>query len=182
MKNIKIDYVPRYTYSEYANWEGRWELIQGVPHAMTPLPTIEHQKASGNIHLELQRGLKNCKKCAPLLPVDWKIDEETVLQPDNMVVCGEISGKYLARAPAIIFEIISPSTEMKDRQIKYRIYEAEKVKYYILVNVSSQTAQIFELDGDAYKKIKETRSGTVFFDLGECSFDFDFGRIWRALP
>ena len=92
MKNIKIDYIPRYTYNDYLNWEGRWELIEGLPYAMTPLPIIEHQEVSKNILLQLSERLKDCIKCKALLPVDWKIDNDTVLQPDNSVVCEEVGG------------------------------------------------------------------------------------------
>jgi hypothetical protein len=42
---IKI--LPHYTYSDYEQWEGQWELIDGIPYAMSPLPVPKHQK----IHL-----------------------------------------------------------------------------------------------------------------------------------
>ncbi|HEO65459.1 MAG TPA: Uma2 family endonuclease, partial [Spirochaetes bacterium] len=44
---MKIDYIPRYTYEDYVNWEGRWELIDGLPYAMSPLPSINHQQVNG---------------------------------------------------------------------------------------------------------------------------------------
>ena len=27
---------PHYTYEDFCQWEGQWELIQGIPYAMTP--------------------------------------------------------------------------------------------------------------------------------------------------
>jgi hypothetical protein len=33
---IKI--LPHYTYADYVQWEGKWEVIDGVPHAMSPAP------------------------------------------------------------------------------------------------------------------------------------------------
>jgi hypothetical protein len=30
--------LPHYTYEEYWLWEGRWELIVGIPYAMIPAP------------------------------------------------------------------------------------------------------------------------------------------------
>ena len=30
--------LPHYTYEDYTIWEGRWELIDGFPIAMSPSP------------------------------------------------------------------------------------------------------------------------------------------------
>jgi hypothetical protein len=35
---VKI--LPHYTYVEYEQWEGQWELIEGIPYAMSPLPSF----------------------------------------------------------------------------------------------------------------------------------------------
>lgn len=179
MKTIKIDYIPRYTYDDYVNWEGRWELIEGIPYAMTPLPIIEHQVVSNNINIQLSELLKDCIKCKVLLPVDWKIDNDTVLQPDNSVVCEEVKGKYLTKAPVMIFEVISPSTAFKDKNIKYKIYESQGVKYYIIVDIDAKVAEVFELDKESYKKLKDAQRDVITFDLGYCSIDFDFEKIWN---
>ena len=34
--------LPHYVYDDYRQWEGRWELIEGIPYAMTPAPGFEH--------------------------------------------------------------------------------------------------------------------------------------------
>jgi hypothetical protein len=31
-----LPYYTYYTYEDYLHWEGRWELIDGIPYAMTP--------------------------------------------------------------------------------------------------------------------------------------------------
>ena len=45
------------------NWEGRWELIEGIPFAMSPAPTPRHQLLIANIIFELKTAVKksNCK-------------------------------------------------------------------------------------------------------------------------
>jgi Uma2 family endonuclease len=179
MKIPKIDYIPRYTYDDYVKWEGRWELIQGIPYAMTPLPTIEHQIVSNNINIQLSELLKGCGKCKVLLPVDWKIDDDTILQPDISVICEEVKGKYLTKSPIMIFEVTSPSTAFKDRNIKYKIYESQRVKYYTILDIDAKMAEVFELDKEGYKKLKDTQSDVITFDLGYCSIDFDVEKIWK---
>ena len=83
MSASKKEYLPNYTYDDYKKWEGNWELIYGVPYAMAPAPMIKHQAISNKIAWQLQNNLKECKACQALLPIDWKIDESTVVQPDN---------------------------------------------------------------------------------------------------
>ena len=41
-----------YTIKDWAEWEGRWERIHGVPYGMTPAPSVEHQRLS--VHLSTQ--------------------------------------------------------------------------------------------------------------------------------
>ena len=42
-------YVPHYTVSEYARWEGDWELIDGVPIAMSPSPFGPHERVGSEL-------------------------------------------------------------------------------------------------------------------------------------
>ncbi len=178
LKKLNIDYLPRYTYKDYEQWEGRWELIEGIPYAMSPQPGIEHQRVSQRIGAQLESLLEDCEKCFALLPVDWKIDDETVLQPDNLVVCGNVEGKYLTQPPVLIFEILSPTTAFKDRNIKYRIYELQGVKYYVMVDIDAKVAEVFELINGEYRKIKDAQEATVTFEINGCKIDFDFSKIW----
>ena len=86
---LKIEDLPHYNYYDYSKWEGKWELIKGIPYAMTPAPVIKHQRLNSKIDRYLGELLKKCEKCEALLPVDWVIEEDTVVQPDNLVVCSE---------------------------------------------------------------------------------------------
>lgn len=183
MSELKYEYLPKYTYDDYKHWEGKWELIHGIPYAMSPAPRIEYQLVSGKINFQLLTLLKNCNKCKALLPVDWRVnteeEDDIILQPDNLVICSDVKGNYITEAPELIFEIISPSSAMKDRFTKYQIYESQKVKYYVIVEPESKIAEIFELKDDNYIKITETKNDTVKFELDEdCKIDFNFSEIW----
>lgn len=182
MSDVKHKYLPKYTYEDYKHWEGKWELIHGIPYAMSPAPRIEHQEVSLNIGLQLKNLLINCKKCKTLLPVDWKIETEeddTVLQPDNLVICKDVKGNFITEAPVLIFEITSPSSVLKDRYTKYNIYESQRVKYYIIADIDLKSADVFELKNDRYEKIIEAKNEIVKFDLDtDCKIDFNFSEIW----
>ena len=118
--------------------------------------------------------------CRALLPVDWKIDEDTVVQPDNLVICGEnINDAVLTITPVLVFEILSPSTSRKDRILKYRLYQEAGVKYYCIVNPDTSSIEVFELHNTRYQEKKESREEKTIFDLGPCTIAFDFGEIFR---
>ena len=171
-------HLPHYTYDDYVQWEGRWELIHGIPHAMSPALSLRHQYVSANIAAALHAALKECSPCRALLPVDWKIRDDLVVQPDNLVVCTDLNGAYLTEPPAIIFEILSPSTAFKDRNTKFTLYEGQGVAYYCLVDTDKNRVEIYVLRDGVYHKLAEATTETVEFQLDACSFAFDFSAIW----
>lgn len=179
MPAVKKEYLPRYTYKDYLLWEGKWELIYGVPYAMTPAPKVRHQAISNKIARYLDEALEDCPTCQALLPVDWKIDEHTVVEPDNLVICHQpLAETYIKKTPKIIFEVLSESTAMVDKNLKYEIYEREGVNYYIIVDPSENLAKIYRLHDGKYIKVCDAHSEHVEFTLPECSFSFDFSKIW----
>lgn len=138
-------FLPRYTVEDYEKWEGDWELIDGIPYAIAPSPFGLHQRLILEIGRQIANQLDNCKKRCYVYPeLDWIIDEETVLRPDLMVVCKDVK-THLKETPEIVVEIVSKSTALKDEQLKFSIYEREKVKFYMLVYLSIEKIRIFEL-------------------------------------
>ena len=170
--------LPQYTYEDYSNWEGRWELIQGIPYAMSPSPGYTHQRISQKIARLLDEALDDCASCRAVLPVDWKIADDTVVQPDNMVLCYQPQASFLTKAPSLIFEILSPSTSSKDRITKFNLYEEEGVEYYCIVDPKTGTAKVYVLRDGRYVKLLDATDETVTFTLKECVFEFDFSGIW----
>ena len=179
MGAINIEELPHYTYDDYLLWQGDWELINGIPYDRTPASTVEHQRISQQIALCLGEALERCDQCHALLPVDWKISEDTILQPDNLVVCYEPKGSYITKAPSLIFEILSKSSAQKDQKTKYQIYEREGVSYYIIVDPVDRVAKIHELISGRYRKLIDTEGDVVNFKLQSCSFELDFARILK---
>ena len=179
MSATKKEYLPNYTYDDYKKWEGNWELIYGVPYAMAPAPMIKHQAISNKIARYLDESLQECKVCQALLPIDWKIDDSTVVQPDNLVICHTPQEEaYIKKAPKVIFEILSKSTATVDKNLKYELYEKEGVNYYIIVDPKESIAKVYRLHEGRYIKVCDAYEDSVDFDLNECSFAFDFAKIW----
>ena len=179
MGALKYEYLPHYTYDDYKLWEGRWELIDGIAYAMSPSPVSIHQEISGNIHIELIVKLKNCKNCKAKLALDWIISNDAVVCPDNSVVCDEINSDYIKTPPKIIFEVLSPSTEKKDRFIKYEIYKEQGVKYYVLADPKKGFAEVYKIENGSYRFEGKFKDKAYRFYIDSCEIEFNFGNIFK---
>lgn len=172
------DYGEYYTYSDYEKWEGDWEIIDGFPYAMSPKPMIKHQQVSGNIYSELRDKTK-CEKCLVAIEIDYKVSNDTVVSPDVLVACGDDLGdKYLKKTPNMVFEILSPSTQRKDRDEKYHLYESEGIKYYIIVDSQMKIAEVYILINSKYELDKKISNSEYLFDIENCKIEFEFENIW----
>ena len=168
----KIFEPEQYSYKDYTLWEGNWELVNGYPFAMSPSPTRQHQlftiSFGGEIRSILKENTVNCN-CNVYIELDWIVNENTVVRPDCMVVCGDFTEDYLTFPPQLILEVSSHSTRLRDRNTKYNLYEMYGVKYYIIADYDKKTLEIFELTDNKYKQ-----TDTNQFNLtSTCSINFD---------
>lgn len=172
--------LPHYTYEDYLHWEGQWELIEGIPYAMSPMPCPEHQAIAGNLHAELRASLKSAGcNCKVYQPIDYKIADDTILNPDLLVVCQPITKAFLDFAPELVVEILSPATALKDRHTKFDIYETQQVSYYVIVDVDQKLIEVYRLSEDRKYQKQELDPKTAFqFKLPSCTFDLVFDTIW----
>jgi len=148
----------RYTYADYCTWDDskRWELIDGVAYAMVPGPTGTHQEISGELHRQLANYLRGrpCKVFAA--PYDVRLsadsDDDTVVQPDLVVVCDrtKLSEAGCKGAPDLVIEIVSPSTARHDKLIKFNLYKKAGVREYWIVDPDSKTVSVHFLESGTY--------------------------------
>ena len=171
--------IEYYTYEDYKNWEGSWELIEGVPLAMSPAPTKKHQALAVEIIYYLRSQLEECQNCEVLSEIDYKVSNDTILKPDIVLTCGETNEEYLVKAPQIVVEIISKATAKRDEKFKFEIYEKEKVKYYILVYPNDLRAKIYKLKGSKYDKEGDFVEQTYNFSDIECQVSLNFKNIFK---
>ena len=172
--------IVNYTYDDYCNWEGEWELIDGIAVSMSPAPVKKHQRLAGEIFILLNNTInQECSECEILYEVDWKVNEETVLRPDIVLACDDEHELYLTKAPKIIVEILSPSTAKKDETVKFDIYEAEGVQYYILVYPNDLKAKVYSLKEGKYIKVGDYTHEVLEFDDIKCSMSLDFAKVFQ---
>ena len=178
-----VNILPHYTYDDYCKWEGRWEIIDGIPYAMSPAPSLRHQWISSNIKGEFRNAIKltGCTECKVYDFIDIKIKDDTVVQPDASVVCGETPPLFLDFPPAIVVEILSPSTRTKDRMAKYDRYQRFGVLYYMIVDPDANETDIYHLtDGETYSKQSPGPSNSFTFRLNDhCAITLMPDKIWQ---
>lgn len=151
--------IPRYAYSDYQRWEGDWELISGYPYAMSPSPYNKHQILAKNFIYEIEHQLRNGKRtgcsCTLLHESDWIVSDETIVRPDIAVVCGKVErNDFIRIPPVLIVEIFSPSTRLKDRNTKFKLYEEYGVKYYLMADPDLKKLEVFELIDNVYREVE----------------------------
>jgi len=180
MSAIRI--LPHYTYQDYCHWEGRWELIDGFPYAMSPAPAPRHQWVVANIIRELGNAIKksNCKNCKVYDFIDVKIEEDTILQPDCSIVCGPTKKNYLDFPPTLVVEVLSEATALKDRHTKFSIYEKFGVKYYLIVDPVAESLEIYLLENSEYNLQTFIPEIPFSFSLsGDCKLEVIPKNIWE---
>ena len=173
---MNLAYIPNYIYEDYKKWEGDWELVNGYPYAMAPAPVRKHQYIASLINHQLMESLEECEV---LIEEDYLIDEYTILSPDIAVSCNDPQKKYISKAPEIIVEIISPATKLKDENLKFSIYEREKIKYYILVYPDELKAKIFKHNGKRFIKERSFEEEIYEFNDIVCYSKIDFKRVFK---
>ena len=174
-----IDYLKHYTYEDYKEWEGQWELYEGYPVAMSPAPMITHQALAANIMFELKSTMGECERCVVIAEADYKIADDTIVRPDVALICDEPHDAYITRAPEIIAEVISPSTAKNDEGYKFRRYEAEKVKYYIVVYPDELYAKVYKLKDGKYDKQGDFSKERYNFEETLCGASIDFDKVFK---
>ena len=171
--------LPHYTYDDYCQWEGQWELIEGIPYAMSPAPRPEHQAIATNLASELRIALKKSRcNCKVYQPIDYKISEYTVLNPDLLIVCKPIKEAYLDFPPELVVEILSPATALKDRHTKFDLYRNEKIPYCLIIDVDKKSVEVYQYQNSSYEKKDVDQLHPFSFTLSDCVFDIVFDNIW----
>ncbi len=182
MAAVDYDSFQYYTFGDYQEWEGRWELIDGVAYAMSPAPYPKHQRVVLKIAKELGDHLVcNKKECEFYIsPIDWKIDEATVVQPDVALFCEEAKAQFFSKTPPLVVEVLSKATALKDVTTKKSLYEKVGVLYYVIVEPNTEIADIYRLREGVYlHQGKYTKLDICTFDLLDgCQTAIDLSKVF----
>ncbi len=174
---IPAEWLPQYTYQDYEAWEGAWELIDGIPYSLLPSPKRTHQATGRNfvrLAMDAIHGNKLHCNCDVFYELDWIVNNTTVVRPDVMIVCGDFEDDFLKFPPSLIVEVTSRRTQMIDRNMKYKLYESQRVAYYIIADPERKTVDVFQFKNEKYEPVN---SG-LFLLEGGCTLQMELKNLW----
>jgi len=115
--------------------------------------------------------------CQVYQPIDVKIKDDTVVNPDLLIVYTEIEGHFLDKPFLLAVEILSSSTEVKDKVTKFSLYQDFGIKYYVIVDPENSSFIIYTLNHEGkYLEQKES----IFNLDNECVIDVDIQKAIAA--
>ena len=146
--------VVKFTYEDYLTTpeDERYELLDG-DLMMVPAPNLKHQRVQRNLGQKLNQFIEE-RDLGELFyaPCDVYLSDTNVVQPDLLFVSRErehllSDGQKVQGAPDLVIEILSPSTETKDRGLKHEVYGRHGVTEYWLVDPIAETVAIHRQRG-----------------------------------
>lgn len=157
--------IPKLTFEEFRKLPSdgkRYELVRGEVH-VTPAPATRHQAVLQNLSVNLgSYVIKNKLGEVWTAPLDVRLGEDTALQPDLIFVsnahAGIIQENWIAGAPDLIVEVLSPSTSACDRATKLPVYAEAGVPEVWLIDPQAKTVEGLKLQGKKYH-VEATHAG-----------------------
>ena len=135
--------------AEYLDWENRQEarheLYRGEIFAMVGVRRI-HSIVSFNVAASLKQQLKGspCQAFTESLKV--QVADDAIFYPDVFVTCdpADLKTDYIFRAPTVIVEVLSESTQAYDRGLKFALYRRlPSLMEYVLIDPDTRRVEVF---------------------------------------
>ncbi len=170
------DKIKTWTYDDYArlpengaaelNTHISYQLIEGEL-IVSPAPSFWHQ----DIVMRLSAALYNHVMANDLgyvatAPVDVVLSPTDTPQPDIVFIAQErrsiITDANIQGAPDLVVEIVSPTSDRRDRQTKFALYARFGVAHYWIVDPRLRLLDEYSCSGNTYETVREWRSDEVF--------------------
>jgi Uma2 family endonuclease len=142
----------QFTYEDYLELPDdgkRYEIIDGELY-MSNTPTTKHQLISGKffglLFIYLQSHPIGILMSAPL---EVFFSKTNLAQPDVVFICNSrgdiVKPEHVKGAPDLVIEVLSPSTEKRDRTVKLKMYAKFGVQEYWMAKEKTATVEIYRL-------------------------------------
>lgn len=167
--------------SEY--WDGVMVPLHGEPPEMVGA-SENHNLISLNIAVQFRQKLgDNCRTYLTDMKV-WVESWQRFFYPDVILVCGERkfynNKRNAIENPILLVEVLSNSTEAKDRGEKFRAYRTlESLKEYLLVAQDKTVVEQFVKQDDGSWKLWATIGMDSTINLFSVNIELKFGDIYE---
>ena len=161
------------------------ELLDGELF-VTPAPGTVHQRVSKRLQRQLEAYFER-RRLGEVFdaPIDVILGRHDVPQPDIVVVtrAGLITDRAVEGSPALVVEILSPSTAARDRTLKASRYALAGVLHYWIVDPVRQHVECRQLAGKRYVVVAESTSNDASLKHpGWKGLTIDLRKLWAPPP
>jgi Uma2 family endonuclease len=138
----------------------RYEVVGGEL-LVTPAPAWRHQVALGRLYRALDQYVRQHSLGEAIFaPADIEFDERNLVEPDLFVVPlvqGTVPRDWLEAGRVLLtVEVLSPTTARRDRFIKRRLYQAQGVPEYWIVDLDARLIERWTPDQERPDVMAET--------------------------
>lgn len=182
------------TTDEFLVWcqdqEETYELVDGVPvllwdngPEMMAGPTRRHARVTGNIYTGLRTRLSG-SGCTPYVDqLAVRISALRSRRPDVIVDCSPGEDDDLDAAdPAVVFEVISPSSRRNDLYFKPQDYKGlDAVRVYVVVETDSPLLKVWRRDADGRWGDDFVSGAQSTLDLREIGTELPLADIYEGV-
>lgn len=140
---------PKISLEAYLAWEElqpeRSEFYRGEVFAMVDARRV-HGRVVSNMAREIGLALKGSPCQVFHEGMKLQIADDTVLYPDLFVTCdqADLTTEHIFRAPTLVVEVLSPSTQGYDRSHKFALYRRiSSLQEYVLVDPDTRRVEAF---------------------------------------
>lgn len=160
----------------------KMELMDGE-FIMTAMPTPLHQLISANLIRYLQTYVKQKRLGKVYSSVDVYISEFTLLQPDICFLSVERDilndGKKFNGVPDLVVEILSDSTEQRDRTFKFREYAIGGAKEYWIVSPEKKEIEVYQNSERGFRLVKIFQQTDLLNTQLLTNIDLDVNQVFE---
>jgi Uma2 family endonuclease len=158
---------PKWSLQDYLAWEEQQpdknELVRGEI-----VSRVGARRVHGQVVMNIARELGNQLRGSPCRvfqeTMKLQVADDVILYPDLFVTCDkdDLATELLFRSPTLIIEVLSPSTQARDRSVKFAWYRRiAALQEYILVDPDTSRVEAFRRGADDLWSLYDMSDGDV---------------------
>lgn len=174
---------------EFLAWEAeqpeRWEFVDGEAFAMAGGSDV-HNTIAGNTYIALRTALRGTRCNVFMTDVRLRLaEDDSLFYSDVFVSCSEAdrARRQVKEDPALIVEVLSPTTEAYDRGRKFEAYRHfPGLRTVLFVRQDRPQVECYTRQDDGGWLLSEASSNAGSIALPALGFDLALAELYRDLP
>jgi Uma2 family endonuclease len=160
----------------------RYEIVDGKLFDVTPAPSPLHQRVSKRLQRQLEAYFEDARGGEVFnSPIDVFLTSHDLFEPDIVVVTerSQISARGIEGVPALLVEVLSPSTTAYDRTTKGRRYAALGIPHYWIVDPVARRIECYRAKAGTNHLVAQAGAAGTLTHPDFAGLTIDLDTIWR---